>query len=270
MSEYVSQPGQRLDVPDPTVAVRGQTMGGSEFEIIGTLLQAVRIRLRAGQTVFTETGSLAWMQDGVDMNTNLGGGLGGLLKRAVAGESLFIVDYTARRDGAEITFANDFPGKILALHLAPGQQIIAQRTAFLVGEKSLSLDIFFQRNLGAGFFGGEGLILQKFTGPGTIFVTVDGEVVEYTLQPGERLKVDTGHVAMFEPTVSFDIEFVKGIKNILFGGEGLFFAVLTGPGRVWLQTMPMSKLAGAVLSYAGRAEGKNQGFNIDLGSLIGR
>lgn len=270
MNEYVSQPGQRLDVPDPTIAVRGQTMGGSDFEIIGTVLQAVRIRLRAGQTIFTETGSLSWMQDGVEMNTNLGGGLGGLLKRAVSGESLFIVDYTARRDGAEVTFASDFPGKILVLHLGPGQQVVAQRTAFLVGEKSLSLDIFFQRKLGAGLFGGEGLILQKFTGPGTAFVTLDGEVVEYTLQPGERLKVDTGHVAMFEPSVTFDIEFVKGIKNLLFGGEGLFFATLTGPGRIWLQTMPISKLAGAVLRYVGRAEGKNQGFNIDLGSLVGQ
>ncbi len=270
MTDYVSQPGQRLDVPDPTVAVRGQTMGGAEFEIIGTLLQAVRLRLRAGQTIFTETGSLAWMQDGIEMNTNLGGGLGGLLKRAVSGESLFIVDFTARRDGAEVTFANDFPGKILVLHLAPGQQIIAQRTAFLVGEKTLSLDIFFQRRLGAGLFGGEGLVLQKFTGPGTVFVTIDGEVVEYTLQPGERLKVDTGHVAMFESTVAFDVELVKGFKNILFGGEGLFFATLTGPGRIWLQTMPMSKLAGSILRYAGRAEDKNQGFNVDLGNLIGR
>ncbi|MCS6774443.1 MAG: TIGR00266 family protein [Anaerolineae bacterium] len=262
---YTNLPGQRLDTPNPEVTISGQTMGGAEYRILGTTLQAAILKLRAGQTIFTETGSLSWMQEGINMNTTMGGGLGGLLKRVVSGESLFIVDYTAQRDGVEIAFSNDFPGKIIPINLGQGQQIIAQKRTFLVGEKSVSLDIHFNRRLGAGLFGGEGFILQKFTGPGTIFVTVDGEVVEYTLAPGERLKVDTGHVAMFESTVQFDIEFVKGIKNILFGGEGLFFAVLTGPGRIWLQTMPMSKLAGAIAAYLPSAEGKQQGFNINLG-----
>ncbi len=270
MSEgYTNIAGQRVDVPEPAVAFSGTTMGGATYKVVGSILQAVLLRLRAGQEIYTESGSLSWMQDGITMNTNLQGGLGDVFKRVVAGESLFIVSYQAQHDGAEIAFASDFPGKILALNLGEGQSIIAQRGAFLVGERSVSIEIFFNRRLGAGFFGGEGLILQRLTGPGTIFVTIDGEIVEYTLQPGERLKVDTGHVAMFEPTVQFDIEWVKGFKNILFGGEGLFFATLTGPGRVWLQTMPMSKLAGAIASFLPRSEGKSQSFGVNLGDLLG-
>ncbi len=270
MSEgYTNQPGQRLDLPDPNLALSGTTMGGSSYKIVGTTLQAAILKLRAGNTIFTETGSMAWMHDGIDMNTNSGGGLGGLFKRALGGESLFIVDYVAQRDGAEIAFASDFPGKILPINLAAGQSLVAQRGAFLVGEKTMDLSIMLNRKLGSGLFGGEGFILQKLTGPGTMFVTFDGEIAEYTLAPGERMKVDTGHVAMFEPTVSFDIEMVKGFKNILFGGEGLFFAILTGPGRIWLQTMPMSKLAGAMLQYMPQAEGKNQGFGINLNDMLG-
>lgn len=270
MSEgYTNAPGQRLDVPDPSVALSGTTMGGSSYKIIGTTMQAALLKMRAGQTIFTETGALSWMQDGISMNTNMGGGIGGLFKRALGGESLFIVDYAAQREGAELAFASDFPGKILPVNLAQGQSLIAQRQSFLVGEKTVELSIVLNRKLGSGLFGGEGFILQKFTGPGTIFVAVDGEIAEYTLAPGERMKVDTGHVAMFEPTVNFDIEMVKGFKNILFGGEGLFFAVLTGPGRVWLQTMPMTKLAGALMQYMPRAEGKNQGLNINLNDVLG-
>ncbi len=270
MSEgYSNVAGQRIDLPAPETAFSGTTMNGATYKVVGTVLQVVLLRLRAGQEVYTESGSLSWMQDGIVMNTNMQGGLGGIFKRAITGESLFIVNYQAQRDGAEIAFASDFPGKILAINLGAGQSVIAQRGSFLVGEKSVSIDIHFNRRLGSGFFGGEGFILQRLTGPGTIFVTMDGEIVEYTLQPGERLKVDTGHVAMFEPTVQFDIEMVKGIKNILFGGEGLFFATLTGPGRVWLQTMPMSKLAGAIASFLPRSEGKSQGFDVNLGDLLG-
>jgi uncharacterized protein (TIGR00266 family) len=265
---YTNQPGQRLDVPDPALALSGKTMGGSEYKIIGTTLQATILKMKQGNAIYTETGSMAWMHDGINMNTNTGGGLGGLFKRALGGESLFIVDYVAQREGAEIAFTSDFPGKILPINLAAGQSLIAQKGSFLMGEKSVDLSIMLNRKLGSGLFGGEGFILQKFTGPGTMFVTFDGEIAEYTLAPGERMKVDTGHVAMFEPTVSFDIEMVKGFKNILFGGEGLFFAILTGPGRIWLQTMPMSKLAGAMLQYMPRAEGSNQGFNVNVGDLF--
>ncbi len=264
---YTNSPGQRLDIPDPNVALTGATVGGSPFKIVGTVMQALMVQINRGQMFYSESGSLSWMTDGVHMDTNLGGkGLGGMLSRMVTGESLFVVNFTADRDQQLITFSSDFPGKIIPVHLAQGQAMIAQKDTLLVAEKSVNMSIALQKRLGAGLFGGEGFILQRFDGPGTFFGALDGEIVEYTLQAGQRLLVDTGHVAMFEPTVSYDIQMVKGIKNILFGGEGLFFVTLTGPGRIWLQTMPMSKLAGAIRQFMPKAEGSNdQGINIKLG-----
>ena len=260
MSEaYTNVPGQRLDIPDPVVAVSGTTMGGANYKVLGTIMQTVVMHLRAGQTVYTETGALSWMQEGIRMDTNMRGGLGGILGRVFTGESLFVANFTAERDNAMIAFSAEFPGKIIPLNLAQGQSIIAQRDSFLVAEKSVNMAVQFQRRFGA-FFGGEGLLMQRFEGPGTVFVALDGEVVEYTLNPGERLKVDTGHVALFEPSVEFSVELVKGFKNILFGGEGLLFATLTGPGSVWLQSMPMSKLAGAIAQYLPSAEGSKHGL----------
>jgi uncharacterized protein (TIGR00266 family) len=260
MSEaYTNVPGQRLDIPDPVVAISGTTMGGANYKVLGTIMQTVVMHLRAGQTVYTETGALSWMQEGIRMDTNMRGGLGGILGRVFTGESLFVANFTAERDNAMIAFSAEFPGKIIPLNLAQGQSIVAQRDSFLVAEKSVNMAVQFQRRFGA-FFGGEGLLMQRFDGPGTVFVALDGEVVEYTLGPGERLKVDTGHVALFEPSVEFSVELVKGFKNILFGGEGLLFATLTGPGRVWLQSMPMSKLAGAIAQYLPSAEGSKQGL----------
>ena len=260
MSEvYTNVPGQRLDIPDPVVAISGTTMGGANYKVLGTIMQTVVMHLRAGQTVYTETGALSWMQEGIRMDTNMRGGLGGILGRVFTGESLFVANFTAERDNAMIAFSAEFPGKIIPLNLAQGQSIVAQRDSFLMAEKSVNMAVQFQRRFGA-FFGGEGLMMQRFDGPGTVFVALDGEVVEYTLGPGERLKVDTGHVALFEPSVEFSVELVKGFKNILFGGEGLLFATLTGPGRVWLQSMPMSKLAGAIAQYLPSAEGSKQGL----------
>jgi uncharacterized protein (TIGR00266 family) len=266
---YTNVPGQRLDVPDPSVAMSGTTMGGSPFRIIGTTLQVVIFHLKRGNKIYTEGGAMSWMTEGVGMNTNMGGGLGGLFKRAISGESLFVVDYEAERDETEIAFSSEFPGKIIPINLAQGQEMIAQRDSFLVAEKSVGLSIHFNRKLGGTIFGGEGLILQKFSGPGTFFAAFDGEIVEYTLQPGQVMKVDTGHVAMFEPTVSFDIEMVKGIKNMIFGGEGLFLAKLTGPGRVWLQTMPMTKLATALRPYLPSGGSSSSGAALSLGGLLG-
>src|SRR5512133_919652 len=265
---FTNTPGQRLDLPDPNVAMTGQTLGGSPYKVVGSVMQAMIIQLNRGQAFYSETGSLSWMTDGVHMDTNLGGkGLMGALSRVVTGESLFVVNFTAERDQQLITFSSDFPGKIIPVHLTQGQAMIAQKDTLLVAEKSVTMSVALQRRLGAGFFGGEGFILQRFEGPGTFFGALDGEIVEYTLNPGQRLLVDTGHVAMFESTVSYDIQVVKGIKNILFGGEGLFFVSLTGPGRIWLQTMPMSKLAGAIRQYLPKAEGSSEGpgLNIKLG-----
>ncbi len=265
--ELTNVAGQRLDLPDPTITLSGTTLNGSPFKILGTVMPVLVITPRAGQTFYTETGALSWMSEGIDMQTNLGGGgLGGMFKRALGGESLFVANFTAARDNALLAFSSEFPGKIIPVNLAQGQSMIAQKESFLVAEKSVNLTIAFQRKLGSGVFGGEGFILQKFDGPGTFFASFDGEIVEYTLGPNEVLKVDTGHVAMFEPTVRYDVEMVKGFANILFGGEGLFFAKLIGPGRIWLQTMPMSKLAGAIKQFLPQAQQshENPGINIRL------
>jgi len=250
------------------VTLSGSTMGGSQFQIMGSIMQALTLRLTRGQQFYSEVGSLSWMSDGVTMDTNLGnGGLMGALGRVFTGESLFVVNYTSTLDGALVTFSSEFPGKIIPINLAQGQSMIAQKDSLLVAEKSVNLSIAFQKRLGAGLFGGEGFILQKFEGPGTFFAAMDGEIVEYTLGPGQRMLVDTGHLAMFEPSVSYDIQLVKGIKNLLFGGEGLFLVNLTGPGRIWLQTMPMAKLAGAMVKYLPKAQGSAEGpgLNIKLG-----
>jgi uncharacterized protein (TIGR00266 family) len=248
MSQF--QPTGRLDLPDAPVAASGQGMTGMEYKIIGSTLQAVILELDPGETVYSESGGMAWMTANIKMETSgRGGGIGGALKRAVSGESLFLVEYTSQGSKGLVSFASDFPGKIVPLHLAQGQEMICQKTAFLCAEKTVGLDIHFRKRLGAGLFGGEGFILQKITGPGVAFVALDGEIVEYTLTQNQALKVDTGHIAMYEPTVTFDVEMMKGFSNILFGGEGLFLATLKGPGRIWLQTMPTSNLAKAILPY---------------------
>ena len=254
---YTNIPGQRLDLPEPNVALSGTTIGGSAFQVVGTLMQALMIQLNPGRVFYSESGSLSWMTDAVKMDTNMGGGgLLGALSRVVSGESLFVVNFSAERDQQMVTFSNSFPGKIVPVHLVQGQSMIAQKDTLLVAEKSVNMSIALQKRLGAGIFGGEGFILQRFDGPGTLFASLDGEIVEYTLAAGQRLMVDTGHVAMFEPTISYDIQMVKGIRNVLFGGEGLFFVSLTGPGRIWLQTMPLSKLAG--VHPAVPAQGRRQ------------
>src|SRR4029079_19428734 len=166
-----------------------------------------------------------------------------------------------------VAFASDFPGKIVPVNLAAGQQMIAQKQAFLCAEKTVTMDIHFRKKLGAGFFGGEGFIMQKLTGPGVAFVCLDGEVMEYTLGADQVLKVHIGHVAMVAPTVSFDVEMMKAFRNILFGGEGLFLATLRGPGRVWLQTMPMINLAKAIAEYLPNSSGSSSGGGINLGNL---
>ena len=268
-ANYRSQPGQRIDLPEPPVVQSGEGHTGIDYQIVGTTLQAVIIQLEPGQVVFSESGNMAWMSGNCTFNTTTGGGLGGMFRRAIAGESLFIVDFTATGGRGIVAFASEFPGKIVPLHLGPGQQVIAQKDAFMCAEKSVQIEMHFRRKLGAGFFGGEGFVLQRLTGPGVAFVELDGEIVEYTLEPDQVLKVDTGHVAMFEPTVQFDIEMVRGFKNILFGGEGLFLATLRGPGRVWLQTMPAMNLAKKLAQYLPRSTGSSSGSGIDLGTLLG-
>lgn len=242
-----------------------------DYTISGTVLPVVTINLTPGQRIFSSSGGMSWMSEAIQMETNSGGGLGRMFKRALSGESLFIVDYFVNQGAGEIAFASEFPGKILVLDLKENQPIIVQKDSFMVAEKSVDLDMHFRKKLGAGLFGGEGFILQRLTGPGMAFVNFDGEIVERTLAPGEVLRVDTGHIAMFETSVSFDVEMVKGFANLLLGGEGLFLGILRGPGRVWLQTMPMNKLAQKVGQYLPQTGGRGTsgGINIDTKSLFG-
>lgn len=243
-----------------------------QYEISGSLLPVVTIKLTPSERIFSSSGGMSWMTERVEMETNTGGGVGRMFRRALSGESLFIVDYFVQQGEGEIAFASEFPGKLMVLDLSDGQEMIVQRDAFMVAEKSVDLDMHFRKNLGSGFFGGEGFILQRLTGPGQAFVNFDGEIVTRELAPGEVLRVDTGHVAMLEPTVGFDVEMVKGFANMFLGGNGLFLATLTGPGRVWLQTMPMGKLANKIGQYLPRSgsegKGTSGGININLGQLL--
>ncbi len=200
-----------------------------------------------GEQMITERGSMAWMSPNMEMETR-GGGLGKMFSRAFSGESMFQNIYTARGPGM-IAFGSSFPGKIIPLTIAPGHEMILQKNAFLAAQSSVDLSIHFSKKLGAGFFGGEGFIMQRLSGSGTAFVEIDGELVEYTLAPGQQIVVDTGNVAGFEPTVAMDIRQVPGLKNKFLGGEGLFNTLLTGPGKVWLQTMPISNVALAIRPF---------------------
>lgn len=219
-----------------------------KYEIKGSSFPVVICNLENGETMITEKGSMAWMSPNMHMETT-GGGLGKMFSKSFSGESMFQNRYTAKGGPGMIAFASSFPGEVRALEIGPGQEMILQKSAFLAAESGVELSIFFQKRLGAGFLGGEGFIMQKLSGRGTAFVEIDGDLVEYNLKPGQKLVVDTGNVAGFEPSVQMDIQTVSGVKNMLFGGEGLINTVLTGPGRVWLQTMPIYSVANALRPY---------------------
>jgi uncharacterized protein (TIGR00266 family) len=240
-----------MSIPDlPTIPeISGQTKSGIKYHILGTVQQTLAVELQPNQVVYSDSGGMSWMTTTVNMSTKASGGLGGMLKRAVSGASAFIVDFNATGAAGQAAFSTDFPGKVLPIELDAGQVVIMHKHAFLCAEKSVSLDVFFTRKLGAGFFGGEGFILQKLTGPGMTFAELDSDAVEYNLKQGELMRVEPGHVAMFEGSVSFDIQMIKGIANVLAGGEGLFLATLTGPGRIWLHSMTVSKMAHRLMEF---------------------
>lgn len=219
------------------------------YDIKGTTLQTLDLLLSQGESIFTESGGMAWMKGDIHMETNTRGGLLKGLARSLAGESLFLTNYTCRSGEALITFTPEAPGSIIPVSLKANESRICQKDAFMVAQESVTLEVHFRRKLGAGIFGGEGFILQKLTGPGMAWVEIAGEVREYELGPGETMQVDPGHLAMYEPSVNYDITRVKGVKNIFFGGEGLFLANLTGPGKVWLQSLPLANLASALSRY---------------------
>ena len=220
-----------------------------KYEIKGTPFPVVICQVEENETVCCQRGGMAWMSPNMQMSTNAGGGLGKMLSRAVVGESIFQNQYTAAGGMGEIAFASSVPGNIIPFEINPSKQIAAQKSAYLASSANVELSIFFQKKFGAGLFGGEGFIMQKLSGEGIAFLEIDGSVVEYDLAPNQSILIDTGYLAAMETTCSMDIESVKGIGNALLGGEGFFNTRVTGPGHVWLQTMPMLTFANAVRPY---------------------
>ena len=216
-----------------------------KYEIQGEPMPVVICHLDDGETMITEKGSMVWMSPNMEMQTS-GGGVGKMLGRMFTGESMFQNHYTAKGGAGLIAFASSFPGSIRAVPVTPDKPLVVQKSAFLAATAGVELSVYFQKKMASALFGGEGFLMQKVSGNGLVFLEIDGSAVEYDLQPGQQLYVDTGNLAMVENGVSIDVVTVKGAKNVLFGGEGLFHTVVTGPGKVTLQTMPISSFAGAI------------------------
>ncbi|MBQ2144674.1 MAG: TIGR00266 family protein [Oscillospiraceae bacterium] len=219
-----------------------------QYTILGNDLPVVTCNLAPGESMITERGSMSWMSPNMKMET-AAGGLGKAFGRMFSGEAIFQNIYTAQGGPGMIAFASSFPGSIRAVQVAPGRDVIAQKAAFLASERSVELSVHFQKKLGAGFFGGEGFIMQRLSGSGIAFLEIDGAAIEYDLAPGQQMIVDTGYLAMMDATCSMDIQTVPGLKNKFFGGEGFFNTVITGPGRIVLQTMPISGVAAAIRPF---------------------
>jgi uncharacterized protein (TIGR00266 family) len=250
-----------------------------DYEILGEELQSIEIELDPQETVIAEAGAFMYMENGIKMDTIFGDGsqkdsgfMGKIFsagKRLLTGESLFMTAFTHLGQGkSKVAFASPYPGKIVPLNLAElNGKIVCQKDAFLCAAKGVSIGIEFQKKLGAGLFGGEGFIMQKLEGDGMAFLHAGGNIVEKVLLPGDTLKIDTGCIVGFTQGVNYDIEFVGGIKNTFFGGEGVFFASLRGPGKVWIQSMPFSRLADRVISSAPKMGGRRKGEGSILGGL---
>jgi uncharacterized protein (TIGR00266 family) len=250
-----------------------------DYKLYGDDMQFVEVELDPNETVVAEAGSLMMMEDGIEMETIFGDGSGGggLMgkflgagKRLLTGESLFMTAFTNKGNGKKhVSFASPYPGKIVPMDLSSlGGKIICQKDAFLAAAKGVSVGIAFQQKLGAGFFGGEGFIMQSLEGDGLAFIHAGGTIIEKELQPGEGLRVDTGCLVAMTRNVNYDIERIKGVKTMLFGGEGLFFATLRGPGKVWVQSIPFSRLASRVFAAAPQGGGKQTGEGSVLGGIF--
>jgi uncharacterized protein (TIGR00266 family) len=240
-----------------------------QHKIHGTTLQTLEIDLAPGEMVFSQTHQMAWMTEAVKMDTNTGGGLMKGLMRSLSGASLFLTHFTAERQPGLVAFCPRFPGSLVARNLAAGETLICRKETFLCAQSTVTLDIFFRQQLGAGVFGGEGFVLQKVTGPGWVYLDLSGEVVEKDLKPGEILLVHVGHVGVQDPSVEFSISMVKGFRNVLFGGEGLFLATLRGPGRVFLQSMPVVNLAEEIFRHSPTHSGGGGDTGNVVGDIIG-
>lgn len=220
-----------------------------QYKVIGTTVPAVEIALQRSESLYTQSGGMSWQTEGITMSTNARGGLLKGFGRMLSGESFFMATYTADRD-AVIAFSSTVPGSILPVDIADWGSLTIQKGAFLCAEESVAMEVAFTKKFSSGLFGGEGFILQRLSGRGMAFLEVDGDVVEKTLAPGEVLKVDTGNVVAFENSVKYEVETIKGLGNIFFGGEGLFLTKLTGPGRVVMQTLSFGDMAGRILALA--------------------
>lgn len=217
------------------------------YQILGSTMPAVEVTLGTNESMYTQSGAMAWMTNGITMDTNMKGGLMKGIGRMFSGESLFMATYRATCDGAKIAFASTVPGEIVPVDLSQCNGLICQKGAFLCAQPTVDLSVAFSKKFSAGLFGGEGFILQRMTGQGLVFLEIDGDKIIKNLAPGEVLKVDTGNVVAFDPSVAYEIETVKGLKNIFLGGEGLFLTKLTGPGRVILQTQNFNDFAGRII-----------------------
>ncbi|WP_407542239.1 AIM24 family protein (plasmid) [Deinococcus radiomollis] len=235
------------DLPTPA-EVSGTSKSGLMYRIIGTVQPTLVADLDARHALISDAGGMSWMTASIDMDTNVPGGLMAGLSRAFSGGTIFLLNFKTQTRG-QVAFSADFPGKIVPMELAEGESIVMHKHAFVCAEASVTLSVTFTRKFGAGLVGGDGFVLQKITGPGVAFAELDGDAVEYHLKAGETMLVEPGHVAMFEPSVTFDVQAAKGIRNLLFSGEALFFARLKGPGRIWLNSMGVSKLAHRIGEY---------------------
>ena len=244
-----------------------------DHQVIGTTMPVLEVKLGPGESVVAESGELSWMTSSINMHTATAKagskGVLGVVKRAVAGGSIFMTEYTAEGTEGMVAFATKVPGRIVPIHVDANRQYMVHRGGFLCAVPGVNLEIGFQQKLSAGFLGGEGFILQKISGVGDAWVEIDGELVEYDLGPDEVLRVHPGHVGLFDATVAFEITRIKGIKNMFFGGDGIFLAQLRGPGKVLLQTMPLINLAGALAPYIAASNGSDSGSGsgFSLGSV---
>ena len=234
------------------------------YEIVGGSFPAVNMILDRDETVITQSGAMAWCDSSIDMSTNAEGGLLKSIGRMFSGASLMFVRHTATEDESKITFSASFPGTIKEFVVDEDHEYIAQKSAFLVAQDSVNIDATINKNFWAGLLGGEGFVLQKFTGNGLLLAEIDGSVVELDLKAGESIKVETGHVALFDANVQYDVESVRGFKNIFFGGQGLFLTTLTGPGKVWLQTLTAQDMAQKLIPFM--PSSSSSSINVSSGS----
>ena len=259
-----------MELPSPDDPSAVDAAAGIAHQVMGTVMPVLHVDLQPGQSVVSPGGEVSWMSSTIQMSTSTQGagskGVMGALKRTVSGGGLFVTRYDAQGGPGTVSFAAKMPGEIRPVAIAPDREYLVHRHGFLAATSDVNISIGFQQKLGAGIFGGSGFILQRVTGRGTAWIELSGELIEYHLAPGENLRILPGHVGLFDANMSFEITMVKGIKNLLFGAESLFLASLTGPGMVWLQTMPISQLAHSLAPYLPQQENSSSG---SAGSIIG-